>query len=442
MIQKELVYLRKGFLDETADRMKKKLMSIRPISIIALLGVAFLSLQVRAAPGREKPVRPSIRFTEHLIAGDYAYAYGIAAADFDNDGDLDLSSADYTPHNRLYLFENDGAGVFEKHVIQKDDPERLERHQVGDLDSDGDLDIVIVKNLRGHLLWFENSGSPDNGKLWKRHVITTHLPGAYDVALADFDADGDLDVAASSWRLGNQFAWFENSGNPADGEWRKHMIEADVPETRTMRVADFDGDGDPDLLGTIRMKPEVVWYENKRAGGSVTWARHVIDDRSRCPTHGNPVDMDGDGDLDVVMALGFMFDPASKDPARSTRREDSQIVWYENDAPGSGRWKRHVVQEKWDDAFEAVAADLDGDGDIDIAATTWRNPGRVAWFENTGDPRKNWLCHVLKEDWRSANQVIIADMNGDKRPDIIACAERGSVEVRWWRNEGRPGESR
>ena len=44
--------------------------------------------------------------------------------------------------------------------------------------------------------------------------------------------------------------------------------------------------------------------------------------------------------------------------------------------------------------------------------------------------------HPLKTDWRSANQVIVADFNGDKRPDIAAIAEYGSLELRWWRNEG------
>ena len=380
----------------------------------------------------------SIQFSEHLIADNYAYAYGIAAADFDKDGDLDLSSADYTPHNRLYLFENNGKGVFKKHTIQKDDPERLERHMVGDVDHDGDLDIVIVKNLRGHLLWFENSGSPTNGQLWKRHVITTNLPGAYDVALADFNNDGHLDVAASSWILGNQFAWFENSGKPAKGEWKKHLIEENIRETRTMRVADFDGDGDPDLLGTIRGIDEIVWYENQKDNADISWTRHVIDNQSDCPAHGNPVDMDGDGDMDVVMALGFLYRPGSKDKTDSQRPEDNQIVWYENKHPRQDQWKKHVVQEKFHDAFEATAADLDADGDIDIVGTSWRNPGRVAWFENTGDPRGKWKQHELKNNWRSANQVIIADMNGDGKPDIIACAERGSVEVRWWKNEGRP----
>jgi hypothetical protein len=309
---------------------------------------------------------------------------------------------------------------------------------VGDIDRDGDPDVVIVKNLEGHLLWFENSGTPTDGTLWTRHVITTDLPGAYDVAVADFDNDGDLDVAGSSWVLGNQFAWFENDGTPGEGEWQKHMIENDVAETRTMRAADFDGDGDFDLLGTGRKVRQVIWYENHREGDSVAWNKHLIDDQSPCPAHGNPVDMDGDGDQDVVMALGFYYRPGSGDPAASLQQEDNQVVWYENSGtPGAGPWRKHIIGPRFDDAFEAVAADLDGDGDIDVAATSWRNPGRVAWFENSGDPRGDWTRHMLKNNWRSANQVIIADLNGDGRPDIAACAEHGSYELRWWRNEGR-----
>jgi hypothetical protein len=379
----------------------------------------------------------TIRFTEHLIADNYAYAYGIAAADLDRDGDLDLTSADYTPHNMLYLFENDSRGKFQRHFIQKDDPERLERHMVGDADGDGDLDVVIVKNLRGDLLWFENSGRPTRGVLWQRHVVTTDLPGAYDVALADFDKDGDLDVAASSWVLGNQFAWFENDGTPTEGEWKKHMIESEVAETRTMAAADFDGDGDVDLLGTGRKVKQVIWYENQLDGRSVSWKKHLIDDRSPFPAHGHPADMDGDGDMDVVMALGFYYRPGSKDPAASEQREHNHVAWYENSGqPAAGLWKKHIIGPRFDDAFEAVASDLDADGDVDVVATSWRNPGRVAWFENHGDPTAKWTRHLLKNNWRSANQVIVADMNGDGRPDIVACAEHGSYELRWWRNEG------
>ena len=364
-----------------------------------------------------------VHFSEHLIADEYAYAYGITAADFDNDGDLDLSSGDCNPHNMLYLFQNNAHGSFTRSFVQKNDPERLERHMAGDVDNDGDLDIVIVKNLHGDLVWFENAVIPST-KRWNRHVITVDLPGAYDVALADFDLDGDLDVAASSWRLGNQFAWFENDGTPKNGEW-------------TIRAADFDQDGDMDLLGTARLAGQVIWYENEQKDLSISWKKHPIDTQSVCPAHGNPVDMDQDGDLDVVIALGFYYHPSGDRAGASLHRKDNQIVWYENNGqPAAGSWEKHVIQPMFDDAFEAVAGDLDGDGDMDVVATSWRLPGRVAWFENMGDSRAPWRCHLLKENWRSANQVLIADLNGDGRLDIVACAERGSNELRWWRNEG------
>ena len=379
----------------------------------------------------------STRFSEHLIADRYAYAYGIAAADFDRDGDLDLTSADYTPHDRLYLFENDQHGIFQRYLIQDHDPERLERHSVGDIDGDGDLDIVIVKNLRGHLIWFENQLDESKHQLWPRRIITTKLPGAYDVTLADFDLDGDLDVAASSWVLGNQFAWFENKVSSSSGEWQKHLIEHGIAETRTARVADFDNDGDLDFLGTARQAGQVIWYQNQLSAQGISWKKHLIDDRSPCPAHGNPADIDGDGDIDVVMALGFYYRPGSQNPAASQQQAHNQIVWYENSSePNGGTWEKHVIGAEFDDAFEAVAGDLDGDGDLDVATTSWRNPGRVAWFENHGDPRGQWTRHLLKNNWRSANQIIIADLNGDGRMDIVACAERGSNELRWWRNEG------
>ena len=119
----------------------------------------------------EKP-QAELRFTEHLIMDGYAYAHGIAAADLDGDGDLDLTSADATDHDKLYWFENDGSGSFKRHLIQEEDPERLERHRIGDIDGDGDPDVAIVKNKFGDLLWFENSGTPGDGKLWPRHIIT------------------------------------------------------------------------------------------------------------------------------------------------------------------------------------------------------------------------------------------------------------------------------
>jgi hypothetical protein len=87
-------------------------------------------------------------------------------------------------------------------------------------------------------------------------------------------------------------------------------------------------------------------------------------------------------------------------------------------------------------AFEAVAADLDGDGQMEVVATRWGKDGSIALFKHSGDPRGPWSKQVLKEGWTMADQVFVADVDGDGRLDIVAAAERGSNELRWWRNEG------
>ena len=104
--------------------------------------------------------------------------------------------------------------------------------------------------------------------------------------------------------------------------------------------------------------------------------------------------------------------------------------------PGIGPWPKHVIAEHFPGAFEATAADLDGDGQVEVVATAWGEPGRVALFKHRGDPRGPWDMQILKDNWAHANMVIVADLDGDGRLDVAACAERGSNELRWWRNEG------
>jgi hypothetical protein len=139
--------------------------------------------------------------------------------------------------------------------------------------------------------------------------------------------------------------------------------------------------------------------------------------------HGEPIDLNGDGAPDIVMA-GFQFSPVS----------GGAVDWYQNTR--RGRFRHHPVDRNYSYAFEAAGADLDGDGDVDIVASAWYQ-GTLAWFENLGKGRK-WRKHLLRENWINGNSVLVVDLNGDGRPDIVSSAENGTNELRWWRNDGPP----
>ncbi|MFN0171753.1 MAG: FG-GAP repeat domain-containing protein [Bryobacteraceae bacterium] len=400
--------------------------SVKPGLLLVFFGAAAWVVH-SAASG-------NIRFSNRLISGDYTYPYGIGLVDLDKDGDLDVVSTDCTTvgsrkHNDIYWFENDGKGNFVRHFLAKDDwYGRYERFRAADLNGDGNPDIVIVDNFHGHLVWFENSGRPRDGQLWKRHVITQGgLLGAYDVDVADFDGDGRPDVTASSWRMGNQFTWYENPGAGSGAEWTSHVIDSNQAETRTVAAADFNRDGRPDVLGSVTTAGIVLWYENPGNPRQRPWRRHVIDLTAH-PMHGHPADLDGDGDVDVLMAFGG---------AAQGGAGYHEIVWYENAGkPGDGsRWVKHVIGEQFRFGFEAVAADLDGDGRLEVVASSGRG-GQLAWFRHGGDPVGPWTMHSLMTNWAAAVQVVAGDVDRDGRTDIVAVAEKSSLELRWWRNEG------
>ena len=80
------------------------------------------------------------------------------------------------------------------------------------------------------------------------------------------------------------------------------------------------------------------------------------------------------------------------------------------------------------------AADLDGDGDVDVLGTAW-NADDIAWWENDGD--EDFTAHTLDGDFDAAAWVYATDMDGDGDVDILGVAEYDDDNLVWWENDGR-----
>lgn len=104
--------------------------------------------------------------------------------------------------------------------------------------------------------------------------------------------------------------------------------------------------------------------------------------------------------------------------------------------PPSAVFTEFLIAADYTYAYGLGAADLDGDGDVDVVASAW-SLGNLAWWENRGTARR-WWYRELKPGWYRGNSVLVRDLNGDGRLDIVSCAEINQNELRWWRNEGPP----
>jgi hypothetical protein len=271
---------------------------------------------------------------------------------------------------------------------------------------------------------------PDRPTLDWDSLSWTASRGAWQVVPADVDRDGDLDLVSVS-TLRDELAWHENDGaddpsfsarvvthNP-HGRW----VPAVIAEPRSVAVADLDGDGDPDLVTASSFDDKIAWFEHDGAGDP-SFTAHVIsaDPDGGGPAQGaldvaswvTPADLDGDSDVDIV-ALG----------------NAGRVVWFENLGGASGWTLRQLRPALYGPPinptlrFVALPADLDGDGDLDVAVQGG------GWFENLGPPSPPSFAA------RSAqiDAMTLGDYDGDGDVDL-ASAWPADDTISWFENDG------
>ena len=217
----------------------------------------------------------------------------------------------------------------------------------------------------------EIPASPESG-MWP----TTHISGkgthAEGIGAGDIDGDGYIDLATGKGWLG--VVWWKNPGD-GSGNWTNYEVgTVNGDYVDKLAVADINGDGRKDIIAAEELYPGIepagaFWFEQPEnpteEPALFNWKRHEITSGKFTLNNMNAMDMDRDGDIDVVVA---------------EHKGDKRTFVYEND--GKGNFIEHLVGEGHEGHGGAFIFDLDNDGDYDIVNITWEDYNFLHLYRN------------------------------------------------------------
>lgn len=337
------------------------------------------------------------------------------AVDLDRDGDLDIVISNYSPGAEAILwFENSsgtGQGKWIQHTIGKGFGHDVE---VGDMDGDGDIDVVTCDKKKV-VLWEQVTPVSFKGQV----ILERKGEG---VALADIDRDGDLDIVYGG-------SWLENPGSLSGEKWIAHMIVKEwSPDTR-VSVADMNGDGRPDVVLTVSEGTGAVsWFESPDDPKSRPWVEHPVEREMLEGAHSVQVaDIDSDGDLDVVTA------------EMHTSGEKRVLVYLSE----GGAFRAALLARSG--SHNMRVSDFDNDGDYDIFGKNYAGSDRVIeMWENQISEKKKWVYTSIDADrpkhQREKMGLCFTDADGDGFTDVVAGSflyhnPGGNLQAKWSRTE-------
>jgi len=327
--------------------------------------------------------------------------------DVDNDGDLDWV---FGRRGAMFWFEYIASKNWVLHTLGKG-----AKTDVGvialDVNQDQWMDFVVGDS------WYENTGNPtfENFILHKKNMIVSH-----DNIVADINGDGIKDVVSLSNNPDHPvLAWYQMPKNVAEN-WDYVKIGQGIHGGISPRgYGDMDGDGDMDIVRGNS------WFENLNGDG-LKWDEHKLLVPKGGNRPGKPglalktwcMDMDKDGDLDIVEA--------------EADTSDGRIFWFENTLNGS-KFEYHPVSDDTtrQDFHTLILADFDNDGDVDIVSGggpfTTTTPKLFLW-ENLDGKGLDWKEHLILEG-HSIHEASAADVDQDGDVDICSKPWRSGLHL-------------
>lgn len=302
----------------------------------------------------EAPKWTRHHFRKILFTNNYIDDFSDLPMDVNGDGNMDIVSCGWF-QKRLWWAENPGlktagSALWREHDIQTG--YNIEFCFAVDLLNDGKNRQVLPQfgNADAPLSWYEIV----DGK-FVQHIVSPKSYG-HGIGAGDVNGDGRNDILTPK-------GWFESPKNPKEDMWIFHP-DWNLGDTGFIYAKDINGDGRMDLVTSLAHDYGIFWMEQTDTG---KWKKHVIDD-SWSQSHAmTMVDLNGDGQPDLLTGKRFMAHNG-KDPGE---REPLGVYWYEYlkpDEKGNVEWVKHTVDYagRTGGGMQISVADFDGDGDLDF----------------------------------------------------------------------------
>ena len=392
--------------------------------LMVMLCVVMMSIGVLGVSAQNDD--PTFEYS--VIDDQFRHAQMIQTVDIDVDGDEDVILAS-SLNDTIYLYLNDGSGEsWERVNVAPENSIVAMQTTVADFDMDGDLDIASVGLFdrvacvfcsAGVVHWYENMG--DNTE-WTTHVIDGELWGAFFIDTYDYLDDGVPDLIVSTIALDSSNGGAFLYHNTGDGwEDARNIDEAGIETSEKVFAYDVDGDQNDDIVVVNTDRNELNWYQYDDS--SDNFEGYLIATINR-PRDAEFINLDDDDAEELIVTSDdgiWLFDMPD-DPTQAwvgTLIDGEFSVGY----GGNGR---------------IVMTDLNGDDLPDIAVALNNldiGYSGVYWYRNDG--AGIWTAVDISNDYYGVTDIISADLNGDERTDLLTSTYNNTDsndQIGWWAN--------
>ena len=364
------------------------------------------------------------------------YTNYIAVGDIDGDGDLDICFANGGGYSALgtllkpRLYVNSGSGVFtdETDARAAGVTGCFRSAEFGDVDGDGDLDLVLAQDFNRPAKLLINSG---NGTFADQSAVRIPSGGLSSAraTLGDVDHDGDLDIALCNSGTSSRFGtngqprlWINSGSGVFTDETAARLPAGNISQQMDVLLFDADGDLDLDMFVATRATAPAqsrLWRND--GTGRFTGGVSFPSDASAYAYDAG--DIDGDGDLDLIGVN-----------AGTSNRE---LLVRNVDGVGA-LWtdiSSSISPNPATDDNDSKFVDIDNDGDLDLVIAVLGSSKRI--YANSGAGAFAQLTGAITASSDSSLDIKVGDFDGDGRYDLVtAQGESGQFQNRIYMNTG------